>query len=805
MMSARLVRHAVRALLRDRAFTVSASLTLALGIGLSTAVFTVSQALLVRELPVRGQDEVVVLWGETPDRSFANYPLSYDQGRDFLTRARSLESAAFYAYHGAWPTAIRDGDEVSELRQAQVTGEFFDVLGVRPVLGRTLRVDDDRVGARPVAVLSHAAWLRVYGGAADAVGRHILLHRSGVAHEIVGVMPPGLELPHGTEFWVPLVPSATQPGKQAVDAYVHVVGRLARGAPLPAARDELTAWFGRPEREAWLRDLRAVAMPLPRLVLGDVRPALITFMVACALLLLITCTNVASLLLVRGVARQRELAVRAALGADRRRVIGQLLAENAVLAALGGALGILVAAVAVHLFVTFAPSSVPRLDEIRLSAAALLGAFAITGVALVIFSLAPVSILSRVDPQSALRGGRETSGRRSRLATEGLVAAQIVLSVVVLSAAGLLVRSLSRLERAHLAIDPSRLLIGELSFRSDLLEGKEKQLALLERMLAEVRALPGVSSASPVLAIPFSGSGGFDGRLARDGQSAEEAGRNPILNLEVVVPEYFATFGLAPVRGRVFSNEDVEGAPPVVVLSEAAARSLWGGDVPLGKKVRMGTNSPSYTVVGIVPDTRYRDLRIARASVYFPLRQSVFPFAPLNLAVRATGDPAGLAPSLRRAIARVDPGLRLTRASTFENHLDRPLEGPRLNALLVAVFAGASLTLAAVGLFGAMAAMVRRRVREIGVRMALGATHAHVFAGVMGRGLAIAWVGATIGLVVSVAGNRLLVALLYEVSPTDVPTYLAALSVLFIVSTAAIAVPARSSTRVEPAVALRTE
>ena len=258
-MSALLPRYAVRSALRDRGFAVTASLTLALGIGLSTAVFTVAQALLVRDLPVREQDDVAVLWGETPDRSFANFPLTYDQARDFRERARSLESAAFFAYYGAWPAPIRDGDEISRLRQAQVSGEFFDVLGVRPVLGRALRLDDDRVGARPVAVLSHAAWQRVYGGDASALGRRIVVHGSGVAHEIVGVMPPGLELPHGTEFWVPLVPTTTRPGTDSVNAYVHVVGRLANGATLAAARDELTSWFGRPESPPSLRELRGVA------------------------------------------------------------------------------------------------------------------------------------------------------------------------------------------------------------------------------------------------------------------------------------------------------------------------------------------------------------------------------------------------------------------------------------------------------------------------------------------------------------------------------------------------------------------
>jgi len=414
-------------------------------------------------------------------------------------------------------------------------------------------------------------------------------------------------------------------------------------------------------------------------------------------------------------------------------------------------------------------------------------------------------ITSRVDLRSTLCGARETAGRRPRLGTEAMVAAQIALAVVVLSAAALIVRSLVELERADLAIDPTRVLIGELSIRRDLADGGEKPYALLARILPEVRALPGVVAASPVVAIPFSGGGGWDGRLARDGQSAGEAGRSPVINLEVVEPEYFATVRLAPVRGRLISDDDVEGAPPVVVLSETAARNLWGNEDPIGKRVRMGTADPAFTVVGVVPDTRYRDLRTARASVYFPLRQSIFPFAPLTLAVRVAGDPASVAPSLRQAVASVDPGLRLASVSTFESHLDRPLEGPRLNALLLAIFACASVTLAAVGLFGVMAAMVRQRAREIGVRMALGATPASVFGAVVRRGLAIALIGAAVGLAASLAGNRLLVALLYGVSPTDMPTYLAVIGVLLAVSAAAIAVPARNSTRVDPALTLHAD
>lgn len=801
------LRLSIRNLARDRGFAVTAALTLALGIGLSAAVLTVAETLLVRGLPMRDQARLVVLWGEAPDRSFTNYPLSFTDARDFSRRSRTLEHVAFFSYHGAWATAIRDGDNMSRLRQSQVSGEFFDVLGTRPAHGRALRAEDDVVGATPVAVLSYGAWQRMYGGSAGAVGKQIVVHGSGVAHTIVGVMPQGLDYPRGADFWVPLVPATTRPGTDSTTALVNLVGRLGSNASASVARDELTAFFGRPEAPAWRRNVRGVVNPLPRLILGDVKPALIAFVAACALLLLITCINVANLLLVRGMARVREIAVRSALGAERGQIIAQLLIENAVLAIAGGALGVVVAAGAVKSFVAFAPASIPRLDEIQVNSTALAGALAITAVAMLLFGLAPAVMTSRVELQEALRSGaRESASRASRLATEALVVGQIALAVLVLSAAGLIVRSLVKLERADLAFERSHVLIGELAFRYDQVDNPEKQRALLDRLLPAVRALPGVRSASPVVAIPFSGLGGWDGRPASEGQTVDEASRNPWVNMEVVVPDYFTTFGISMLRGRAFTEEDRQGAAPVVVLSESAARGYWGNENPIGKRVRMGPRlEHSFTVVGIVPDTRYRELRTARPSIYFPLDQSIFPFAPLTLAIRTTGEPAGLVPALRRAIGEIDPGVALASAAPFDTYLDGPLEQPRLNALLLAVFAGAAVALAAIGLFGVMATMVRQRTRELGIRLALGATVGDLRRMVMKRGLAIAAAGTGLGLAGALGANRLMTAMLYDVSPTDGVTFATAAGLLFGVAAVATAIPASSGTRIDPVLALRVD
>ena len=342
---------------------------------------------------------------------------------------------------------------------------------------------------------------------------------------------------------------------------------------------------------------------MPRLILGDTKPALITFAAAAALLLLITCINVANLLLVRGLTRIREIAVRSALGAGRRRVIAQLLTENALLAVAGGALGVAVAIVAVQGFIAFAPSSVPRLDEIHVNATALAGAVGITALAMLIFALAPAVMTSRVELQQMLRSGaRQTSGWLSRFVTEGLVAGQVALALLVLSAAGLIGKSLIKLERADLSLEPSRLLIAELALRYDQFDSKEKQLALLDRLVTRLKEIPDVRGVSPVVAAPFSGTGGWDGRPASEGQSPEQASGNPMLNMEVVAPEYFATLGISVLRGRGFTDQDRQGIPGVIMLSESAARHYWPGADPIGKRLLMGEKLDlPLTVVGIVP------------------------------------------------------------------------------------------------------------------------------------------------------------------------------------------------------------
>jgi predicted permease len=622
----------------------------------------------------------------------------------------------------------------------------------------------------------------------------------GIAYTIVGVMPQGLTYPRGTDFWTPVVPS-TLPR----DAYV--VGRLAPRTTIIQAQDEMTAFFQRADAPAWQRNLRGDAHTLPRLVLGDTRPAIIVFSIAAAVLLLITCINVANLVLVRGVARVREIAVRSALGAGRGRIVMQLLTENALLALAGGLLGVVMASAAVRSFVAFAPAGMPRLDEIQLNGTALIGATVITGLAMLIFGLAPALMTSRVELQQVLGSGtRHSPSRGSRLLTEALVAAQVALAMVVLAAAGLIVKSLLKLEKADLAFESSHLLIGELTFRYDRFSDAKSQRALLERIVSRLQTVPGVQAASPVVASPFSGSSGWDGRPAAEGQARDEITANPILNMEVVAPEYFDAFGISVLRGRGFTGSDRVGAPGVAILSESAARYYWPGADPVGKRVLIGPDmEQSLTVIGVVPDTRYRELREARASIYFPLSQSTFPYPPMSVAVRTAGPPTEMVPVIRRAIAELDPGVALATAAPFETFLERPLAQPRLNAFLLTVFAGAALALAAVGLFAVITTIVRQRTRELGIRLTLGATTGDLSRMVLRRGLTVAAAGLAVGLVAAVFANRLLVAVLYQVSPTDGATLAVVTVLLLVVAGVASFLPARLAARIDPIIVLRAD
>lgn len=801
-------RSYLRSLFRAPRFAATVIAILALGIGLSTAVFTVADALVLRKLPMRDQDRLVVLAGEARGRTIDQWPLTLPDTREFARRTRALQSVAYVAFEGAWPVAIRDGDTDFRLRRALVSGNYFTVLGTPPVLGRSLRPDDDVVGAAPVAVISYETWQRLFNTDPSVIGRPLVAEEFGLSYRIVGVMPRGMAYPSGADFWAPYVPARVS-SESDTSAYtaLDIVGRLAPAATAASAEHELTRYFHRDGATITQRTLRGRVHTLPRVILGDARPAVFAVSAAAAVLLVIACINVANLLLVRGVSRTREIAVRIALGASRSRVVAQLIGENVVLAVGGAVAGAGVAAAAVGGFLALAPADIPLLARVHLDFPALGAALGITAAATMLFGVAPAFLSTRDDANALLRSGtRQSAGRAARRTRELLVAAQVALAVLMLSAATLVGRSLVNLQDARLGFDAAHMLVAELAIQYEEYNSTAKQTALMRELVAQLSATPGVHGVSPVVAKPFSGNGGWTGHARTAGQSVDEAATNPVFDMEVVAPDYFETFGVPVLRGRTLTDADREGAERVVVVSRSAARAYWPGRNPIGERLLMGsTPDVAFTVVGVVADTRYRDLREGLPAVYFPLAQNGLEFTPTTLAIRSVGEPGALVPTLRRVIDRTAPGVRLANAAPFADYMRDPLGQPRLNAFLLTMFGGAAVALAAIGLFGVMSTMVRQRAHEIGVRIALGATAGAIQRMVLGRGLAIAGAGVVAGMLLALWANRALSGLLYGVQATDLVTLIGVAGALAGIAALATVGPARTGARVDPMIALRAD
>lgn len=806
------LRFAARALRRSPGFTVAAVATLALGIAAATAVFAVVHGVLLRPLPVRAQDEAVVLWTRAPSGAADHLPATYADLAALRARTRALRGVEGVAYQGALEQVVRDGAGPFTLRATWVTGGFFPLLGVAPLHGRTLLPADDVPGAAPVVVIGHGLWRRRFGGDPAAVGRR--LEWNGKRYTIAGVLPRGFEYPAGAEAWAPALPdfpatldAAAGPSEVLV---FDLVGRLAPGATARAAGADFEALLRErdPERPAALRGLGAVVTPLAERITGDARGVVWAAAAAVGLLLLIACANVAGLLLVRGAARTRELAVRAALGAGKGRLLRQLLTESALLALLGGAAGTLLALGAVRALAALAPPELPRREMIGAGLPVFLFALGVTAAAALLAGALPALAATAGEPGAWLRGGRGASaGRGARRLRDALVVGQVALAVAVAVAAGLLLRTFVALQRVELGFDAERLLVVQTALPPELLPDRPRQVALQEAMVARAAALPGVAGAAALPRPPFSAEGGWSAMYTGEGQTPEAQAANPQVGLEVVGPGYFRTLGVPLLGGRPFGAGDREGAPPVAVVSEAVARHTWPGEDPVGKRVKLGApGGPGawHTVVGVVGETRYWALDAPRPALYLPARQFPGP-VPMALAVRAGGDPAGIVEPLRRALREVHPELGVAGGGPVERLLDAPLARPRFGALLLGVLAAVTLALAAVGIHGVTAAAVRQRTRELGVRLALGARPAVVRRMVLGQGMRLALLGCALGTAGALLAARALRGLLFGVRPADPATFAAVVGLVLAAAALACGVPARRAARVDPAEVLRDE
>jgi predicted permease len=797
------LRIALRGFQRTPSFTVTAVLILAIGIGMAVAMFTVYDAVLVEGLPVRDQDRVVEMYTYKDDPKTDYYLLREDLPK-VAAASRTMREVAGVAHWGAAQAPMLDGDRPLVLARTTVTGNFFDVLGTRPVVGRFIRPADEVPGAPGVVVLSYGVWRQYFGGDSGVVGRRLLEPYGRTYYEIIGIAPAGLDYPAGVGIWMP----AWQPsGRLSVLA----IARLAPGAGVRAAQAEMFSTMSGLYPD---RDFKGVhAQLFGQSVVGGVRPALLVLAAAVGLLLLIACVNVGNLLLLRASGRARELSVRRALGASAGDIARQLSLESALLGIAGGVLGLAVAVMLVKVLLAFAPSQLPRLDAVGLSGAPVSMAIGVTLAAVFLFGVIPSLATSRGQLASPLRfdsrAGTETQTRRR--ARHALVASQVALALVMLAGAGLLGRSLERLQNIALGYNPDRLSLLTVSFPPSEYNdaaGKFSQVranALGERVLQSWRAVPGVIAVTPALIPPFFGSSVFVGRLDLEGQTPDEMTANPMVPVEVGGTDYFSAFGIPIRSGRAFTDVDDERGPPVAIVSEALARRVWPNENPIGKRIHYwNADSTKWwrTIVGVAGDIRWRSLRESTPSVYLPWRQAYWQG---TFAVRTSGDLSTLLAALRRATREVSPVITLWQAKPMDQWLDGPLAQPRLSALLLGGFALVSLLLAAIGLYGVMASTVRGSTRELGVRAALGASPERLRRGVLAHALTLAGIGAAVGLVVALLAGRLLSALLFEVSPTDPLALFGAAGLLLAVAVIAAYVPARRATKINPVEALRAD
>ena len=802
---------AVRVLRRNATFAASVVVTLAVGIGAAAAMFGVVNGVLLSRLPIHEQDRVVVLRKEQLVGNETLVPFSVGDLRSYARETRTLEAVAGAQYDGAWPATMRDGDRVLTPNTAVVSGNFFTTLGMRAALGRTLTESDDVVGGDAI-VISHSLWRREFGGDSTVVGRVIHGAGRGNAFRIVGVMPRGFAFPGKAEVWVPTL--TVIPGAASNEGQwpYNLVGRMRAGVSAEQARAELAAYLA---RKAYVpgepRDVRAAARPIESLIVGDVKPALLALTGAVALLLGLANVNVANLFLVRGLVRRRELAVRTAIGAGGWRVARLIGTEALVLATLGGVAGLALAAWLLRLVVALAPAELPRTDAIGIDVAVLAATGAMVVASALAFSLWPAIAVSRQrDLHSALRSGARTGATdvASRRARSLLVVAQVALAIVVLVGAGLLGRTLSVLQRLDMGFVSDELSTVELSLPESITSSRPRLDAFYDAVTERLASMPGMSSATVVLVPPFSGGNGWDAFFTAEGQTPRDAAANPALDFQPVLPSYFSTMGI-PIRlGRGIATTDRDGTALVAVVSRSLAERAWPGQDPVGKRFKFGhadAPSPWTTVIGVVDDVRYRELTYPRPIVYVAWAQQTDK-PPLSfVVVRGTAGHTLAARDVNRLVREIAPRVLVTSVATMRDRLTTSLARPRFDAVVLGVFAAVALVLAAVGVYGVIAALVRQRTQEIGIRLALGAQPGEVRSMVMRRGLALAGAGVAAGLAASLAATRVLGAELYGVHPADPVTMMAAALALLAAAALACGVPARAASRVDPLTALRAE
>ena len=798
------VRFAIRVLRKSPAFTLVAVLTLALGIGANAAIFSLVRAILLQPLPYRDADRLVMIWNEYGGKPASNSPPDY---LDRKKESRTLDEIAAFR---AVSLNLSGTGTPQRVPAARVTASFFSTLGVPPELGRVFSASEDVPGNNYVVVLSHGCWQRRFGGDASLVGRSVRLN--GQPHTVIGVMPPDFNaLLPDQEAWVPI---AFTPKQMSDDnrgnEYLDVIARYkpqVDPAQVEAEMDAIAATV--PERFQDRRDFLlsaswgAQVVPLREQFVGDARPALLVLTFAVGLVLLIACANVGNLLLVRATKREREVALRAALGAGRARIVRQLLVESVLLSAMGGVAGLLLAQGGVWLARKLGPATVPLLERVDVDASVLLFLLGVSVASGILFGLLPVLRLSRGDLHASLKEGKGNVGGSGRQRLGGtLVVAEFAISLILLTGTGLLLRSLGRLVQVDPGFESENRLTIALSLPAASYPDGARREAFFRTLLTRVEALPGVVSAGAVQSLPLAGTEDTS-TLALEGRPTPAGQAEPSAEYRMVTPGYRRAMGIPLVKGRDFDGRDSADSARVMMVNELAARRFWPNEDPIGKRISFG-DTRWYEVVGVTGSVRHKGLDVAgREQVYLPHAQD--PQPNMYLVVHTNLPPEPMSRAIRQAVSELDGDLPIYDVRTMAQRLDRSLALRRSGVVVLVAFACAAMLLAALGLHGVMAYSIAQRTREIGIRMALGAQRREVLGMVVGQGMKLALAGAAVGTLGALFVMRLLEGLLYGVKPNDAPTLVAGAFLLSTVALFTCYLPARRATGVDPVVALRHE
>ncbi|HKA20665.1 MAG TPA: ABC transporter permease [Blastocatellia bacterium] len=806
------IRYGVRILVRNPGFTVVAVLTLGLGIGANTAIFSVIYGVLMRPLPYKDGNQLVIVQQQAPLAHILNVPFSVKEVQDYRDQNQTLDSVV---EHHSMSFTLLGGKEPQRVATGVVSANFFDVLGVKPLLGRTFVDADEQHGSDAVIVLSYQYWKQSHGGDPDIVGR--IFQMNNRPHTVIGVLPPIPQYPIEQDVYMPTSQCPTRSSEQFISnrnaRMMSVFGRLKAGIPVSQSQADLSTLARNlqqqyPDSYPTNRGYAANVVSLQEELTRRAKPTFLILLGTAGLVLLIACANVANLTLARLMRREREMAIRSSLGAGRGRLVRQLLTESTLLSFAGGVLGLALAAGGMQLLVRFAARFTTRSNEIKIDGFVLLFTLGISVVTGLIFGLMP-AFSSEKNMTGALKegGGRTSAGVKRQRVRNLLIVAQVGVSFILLIWAGLMVRSLIKLQQVNPGFDPERVLAMRISPNWSKYNTTQETIDLLQRILDKARSEPGVLSAALGSTYPLNqlgiNNGPFNRGFQIENRPVPEGELQPQADFRTASTDYFETVRQPLVRGRTFADSDKDKAPLVAVINQSTARHRWGDDDPIGRRISFDRGQTWLTIVGIVGDVRQYGLDKDPADeIYIPLAQGGFGG---NLLVRTALDPMSISKLMRDAVYEVDSDTAVDRVQTLEQVRSDAVASPRLTAILLGMFAGLALLITAAGIAGVMALSVNQRTHELGVRLALGASPGKILRMVMTQGMFFVMIGLTAGLAGALLLGRLMSALLYAVAPTDPITFVAVGAVLLGVAAAACFIPARRVTSIDPMLALRSE